>query len=157
MINTDVRDLIQRLYQTAREAHPESQEVFKHICWEAADLIDSFDQRVADLENEVGDQESKYFTLNQLYGEQAKRIAELEHQLKVECDTYLWNLKRMSRRIAFLEYWMERLFKYGSSPEAKRNHLTMTTEIPDYLIREGEDILHHLEERLDLEKVDGII
>jgi len=53
----------------------------------------------------------------------------------------------MSRRIAFLEYWMERLFKFGSSPEARRNHLTMTTEIPDYLIREGEDILHHLEER----------
>jgi hypothetical protein len=72
---------------------------------------------------------------------QANRIAELEHQLKVECDTYLWNRKRMSRRIAMLEYWMEKLFKYGSSPEARRNHLTMTTEIPDYLIREGEDIL----------------
>jgi len=26
------------------------------------------------------------------------------------------------------------------------------TEIPDSLIREGEDILHHLEERSDLEK-----
>ena len=88
---------------------------------------------------------------------QAKRIAELEHQLKVECDTYLWNRKRMSRRIAFLEYWMERLFKYGSSPEAKRNELTMTTEIPDSLMREGEDILQHFEERSDLEKVDGII
>jgi hypothetical protein len=83
---------------------------------------------------------------------QAKRIAELEHQMKFECDTYLWNRKRMSRRIALLEYWMERLFKYVSSPEATRNHLTMTTEIPDYLIREGEDILHHLEERSDLEK-----
>ena len=83
---------------------------------------------------------------------QAKRIAELEHQLKVECDTYLWNRKRMSRRIAFLEYWMERLFKYGSSPEAKRNELTMTTEIPEYLMKEGEDILQHLEERSDLEK-----
>jgi len=83
---------------------------------------------------------------------QAKRIEELEHQLKFECDTYLWNRKRMSRRIALLEYWMERLFKYGSSPEAKRNELTMTTEIPDYLIREGEDILQHLEERSDLEK-----
>jgi len=82
---------------------------------------------------------------------QAKRIAELEHQMKVECDTYLWNRKRMSRRIAFLEYWMERLFKYGSSPEARRNELTMATEIPDYLIKEGEDILHHLEERSDLE------
>jgi len=86
-----------------------------------------------------------------------KRTAELEHQMKVECDTYLWNRKRMSRRIALLEYWMERLFKYGSSPEARRNELTMATEIPDSLIREGEDILQHLEERSDLEKVDGII
>jgi hypothetical protein len=85
---------------------------------------------------------------------QAKRIAELEHQMKVECDTYLWNRKRMSRRIAFLEYWMERLFKYGSSPEAKRNELTMTTEIPDLLMREGEDILHHLEEISDLESAE---
>jgi hypothetical protein len=83
---------------------------------------------------------------------QTKRIAELEHQMKVECDTYRWNHKRMSRRIAFLGYWMEKLFKYGSSPEARRNDLTMTTEIPDSLIREGEDILHHFEERLDLEK-----
>ena len=83
---------------------------------------------------------------------QAKRIAELEHQMKVEGDTFLWERKRMSRRIAMLEYWMERLFKYGSSPEAKRNELTMTTEIPDILIREGENILHHLEERSDLEK-----
>jgi len=80
-----------------------------------------------------------------------KRISELEHQMKVECDTYLWNRKRMSRRIAMLEYWMEKLFKYGSSPEARRNEMTMTTEIPDYLIREGEDILHHLEEKSDLE------
>jgi len=88
---------------------------------------------------------------------QAKRIAELEHQMKFECDTYLWKRKQMSRRIALLEYWMERLFKYGSSPEARRNELTMATEIPDYLIREGEDILQHLEERSDLEKVDGII
>ena len=31
---------------------------------------------------------------------QAKRIAELEHQLRFECNTYLWNRKRMSRRIA---------------------------------------------------------
>ena len=85
---------------------------------------------------------------------QAKRIAELEHQMKFECDTFLWKRKQMSRRIAFLEGWMEKLFKYGSSPEARRNELTMTTEIPDYLIREGEDILQHLEERLDLEKGD---
>jgi len=83
---------------------------------------------------------------------QAKRIEELEHQMKFECDTYLWSRKRMSRRIAMLEYWMEKLFKYGSSPEARRNELTMTTEIPDSFIREGEDILQHLEERSDLEK-----
>ena len=91
--------------------------------------------------------------------EQVKRIADLEHQLRVECDAYLWNRKRMSRRIAFLEYWMEKLFKFCSSPEARRNQMTMTTttEIPDSLIKEGEDILQHLEERSDLEKVDGII
>jgi hypothetical protein len=88
---------------------------------------------------------------------QAKQIAELEHQMKVECDTFLWNRKRMSRHIAMLEYWMEKLFKFCSSPEARRNHMTMATEIPDYLIMEGEDILQHLEERSDLEKVDGII
>jgi len=79
-----------------------------------------------------------------------KRIEELEHQLKFECDTYLWERKRMSRRIAFLEYWMEKLFKFCSSPEARRNELTMTTEIPDSLIREGEDIL--LDEISALEK-----
>ena len=60
----------------------------------------------------------------------------------------------MSRRIALLQYWMERLFKFCSLPEAKRNHLTMSTEIPDSLIREGEDILHHFDERSDLEKGD---
>ena len=90
--------------------------------------------------------------LKRLVNEQAKRISELEHQLKVECDTYLWKRKLMSRRIAFLQGWMKKLFKYGSSPEARRNQMTMTTEIPDSLIREGEDILHHLEERSDLEK-----
>jgi len=72
---------------------------------------------------------------------QAKRIEELEHQLKVEVDAYLWERKRMSRRIAMLEYWMEKILKHGSSPEARRNHLTMATEIPDSLMREGEDIL----------------
>jgi hypothetical protein len=72
---------------------------------------------------------------------QAKRIAELEHQLKFECDTYLWNRKLMSRRIASLQGWMKKLFKYGSSPEAIRNQMTMTTEIPDILMREGEDLL----------------
>jgi len=81
---------------------------------------------------------------------QAKRIEELEHQMKFECDTYLWNRKRMSRRIAMLEYWMEKLFKFCSSPEAQRNHLTMTTEIPDLLMREGKDIL--LDETPVLEK-----
>jgi hypothetical protein len=69
------------------------------------------------------------------------RIVELEHQLKVECDTYLWNRKLMSRRIASLQGWMKKLFKYGSSSEAIRNQMTMTTEIPDTLMREGEDIL----------------
>lgn len=78
MIKTDVRDLIKRLYQTAREVHPESQEVFKHICWEAADLIDSFDQRVADLEDELSKLESKYFTCNQLCDEQGKQIEKLD-------------------------------------------------------------------------------
>jgi DNA repair exonuclease SbcCD ATPase subunit len=82
MIKTDVRDLIQRLYQTAREAHQESQEVFKHICWEAAELIDSFDQRVADLEDEVGELESKYYVLNKLYKEQENQIEKLKSALK---------------------------------------------------------------------------
>ena len=100
--------------------------------------------------------------VNLLYMETAAKndshkIEQLEHQLKFECDTYLWERKLMSRRIALLQYWMERLFKYGSSPEARRNELTMTTEIPDSLIREGEDILSHLEGISDLEKVDGII
>ena len=81
---------------------------------------------------------------------QEKRIAELEHQMKVECDAYLWKRKLMSRRIASLQYWMKKLFKYGSSPEAKRNQMTMTTEIPDSLMREGEDIL--LDEISALEK-----
>jgi len=72
---------------------------------------------------------------------QAKRIAELEHQLKIECDTYLWKRKLMSRRIASLQGWMKKLFQYGSSPEARRNEMTMTTEIPDTLMREGEDLL----------------
>jgi hypothetical protein len=73
--------------------------------------------------------------------EQANRIEELEHQLKFECDAYLWKRKLMSRRIAFLQGWMTELFKYVSSQDAKRNQMTMTTEIPDYLIRAGEDIL----------------
>lgn len=86
---------------------------------------------------------------------QAKRIAALEHQLRFECDTFLWKRKQMSRRIAMLEYWMEKLFKFCSSPEAQGNHLTMTTEIPDLLMREGKHIL--LNETPVLEKVDGII
>jgi hypothetical protein len=47
----------------------------------------------------------------------------------------------MSRRIASLQGWMKKLFKYGSSPDARRNQMTMTTEIPDILMREGEDLL----------------
>ena len=67
------------------------------------------------------------------------RITELEHQLKVECDTYLWKRKIMSRRIALLGGWMEKLFKYA---DANRNQLTMTTEIPDTLMQEGIDYLN---------------
>jgi hypothetical protein len=134
-------DLTEKLFQKAREDCPESKAVYQHICWEAANLIGDLEQRVADLEHELGKVESQFFTCNQLYDEQAKRIEELEHQLKVECDTYLWKRKLMSRRIAFLQGWMKKLFQYGSSPEARRNQMTMTTEIPDYLMREGEDLL----------------
>jgi len=111
----ELTDLVQRLREVNWVCHTYGKTEIKHdtVCHEAADAIEA----------------------------QAKRIAELEHQLKVECDTYLWNRKRMSRRIAMLEYWMEKLFKYGSSPEARRNQMTMTTEIPDCLMREGEDIL----------------
>ena len=111
----DYSELVQRLRGVNWVCHTYGKTEVLHdtVCHEAADAIEA----------------------------QTKRIAELEHQLKVECDTYLWKRKRMSRRIAMLEYWMEKLFKYGSSPEARRNELTMTTEIPDYLIREGEDVL----------------
>jgi chromosome segregation ATPase len=166
---TDYSYLKTKLFDKAREDCPESKAVYQHICWEAANLIGDLEQRVADLEHELGKVESQFFTCNQLYDEQAKRIAELEaqnekwgkvglhyqaewnmalvrieeleHQLKVECDTYLWKRKLMSRRIAFLQGWMKKLFKYGSSPEARRNQMTMTTEIPDTLMREGEDLL----------------
>jgi len=122
------------------------------ICVKALYDLERKDKRISELEaqnerwGKAGLQCQAEWNMAQV------RIDELEHQLKVECDTYLWNRKRMSRRIALLEYWMERLFKYGSSPEARRNELTMATEIPDLLMREGEDILHHLEERSDLEK-----
>ena len=106
---------------------------------------------VSRLRTTWGDAEAECDSADSLEA-QAKRIVELEHQLKFECDTYLWNRKRMSRRIALLEYWMERLFKYVNSPEARRNHLTMATEIPDSLIREGEDTLHHLEREIEAQK-----
>lgn len=138
---TDYSYLKTKLFNKAREDCPESKAVYQHICWEAANLIGDLEQRVADLEHELGKVESQFFTCNQLYDEQAKRIAELEHQLKVECDTYLWKRKLMSRRIAFLQRWMKKLFQYGSSPEATRNQMTMTTEIPDTLMWEGEDLL----------------
>jgi len=115
------------------------------ICVKALYDLERKDKRIAKLEVDL-------LYMDTAAKNDEHRIAELEHQLKFECDTYLWKRKLMSRRIALLEYWMERLFKYGSSPEARRNELTMTTEIPDYLIREGEDILHHLEEISDLEK-----
>jgi anion-transporting ArsA/GET3 family ATPase len=112
-------------------------------CQEAAYVIEKLQKKVSKLE------------VDRLYMETASkndthRIAELEHQLKVECDAFLWKRKLMSRRIASLQYWMKKLFQYGSSPEAKRNQMTMTTEIPDYLMREGEDILR--DERSDLEE-----
>jgi len=121
---TDYSELILLLRQTRASLLGTFDEDIYVNCQEAADAIDA----------------------------QAKRIANLEHQMKVECDTFLWNRKRMSRHIAMLEYWMEKLFKFCSSPEARRNQMTMTTttEIPDSLIKEGEDILQHLEERSDL-------
>ena len=70
--------------------------------------------------------------------EQAKRIAELEAFRKKELDFYLLEKKQMSRRIALLSFWMKKIFKYA---DANRNQLTMTTEIPDTLIREGMDYL----------------
>jgi hypothetical protein len=112
-------------------------------CQEAAYVIENLQMKLAKLEVHClyVDAGSKVDT---------HRIKELEHQLKVECDAYLWKRKLMSRRIASLQYWMKKLFQYGSSPEAKRNQMTMTTEIPDYLMREGEDIL--LDEISALEK-----
>jgi hypothetical protein len=104
------------------------------LCQEAANAIEALQMELAKLEVHClyVDAGSKVDT---------HRIKELEHQLKVECDTYLWKRKLMSRRIAFLQGWMKELFKYVSSQDAKRNQMTMTTEIPDYLIRAGEDIL----------------
>lgn len=75
------------------------------------------------------------------------RIEELEAFRKKELDFYLWDKKQMSRRIALLGGWMQKLFKYADN---NRNQLTMTTEIPDTLIREGLDYLN----RETLEKGD---
>jgi hypothetical protein len=66
-----------------------------------------------------------------------KQIEELEALRKKELDFYLWDKKQMSRRIALLEGWMDKLFSY----DAVHNHLKMTTEIPDTLMREGMEYL----------------
>jgi septal ring factor EnvC (AmiA/AmiB activator) len=71
-------DLTEKLFQKAREDCPESKAVYQHICWEAANLIGDLEQRVADLEHELGKVESQFFTCNQLYNEQAKRIEKLD-------------------------------------------------------------------------------
>jgi hypothetical protein len=111
----------------------------------AADAIEAQAKRIEELETEkqfiLIENERRWEECIPKFHKMEQRTKELEHQLRVECDTYLWKRKLMSRRIAMLEYWMEKLFKYGSSPEARRNQMTMTTEIPDYLMREGEDIL----------------
>ena len=70
---------------------------------------------------------------------QANLIAELEAFRKKELDFYLFDKKRLSRRISLLEGWMKKLFTYAKSPDATRNHFTMMTEIPDTLMREGID------------------
>ena len=134
---TDYSDLVHRLRTEWDDVE---------IDCEAADAIEAQAKRIAELEEIVeGTIDLAKENLRLI-----KRVGELEHELKVECDTYLWKRKLMSRRIASLQYWMKKLFQYASSPEAKRNQMTMTTEIPDYLMREGEDIL--LDEISALEK-----
>jgi septal ring factor EnvC (AmiA/AmiB activator) len=71
-------DLTEKLFQKAREDCPESKAVYQHICWEAANLIGDLEQRIADLEHELGKVESQFFTCNQLYDEQAKQIEKLD-------------------------------------------------------------------------------
>jgi len=111
----------------------------------AADALEAQAKRIAELEAEkqfiLIENERRWEECIPKFHKMEQRTQELEHQLKVECDTYLWNRKRMSRRIAFLQGWMKELFKYASSQDAKRNQMTMMTEIPDYLIRAGEDVL----------------
>jgi len=139
---------------TDKKTYPELVEAIKYlqqyghadkakVCVKALYDLEIKDKRIAKLEVDI-------LYMDTAAKNDAHKIAELEHQMKVECDAYLWKRKLMSRRIASLQYWMKKLFKYGSSPEARRDELTMTTEIPDYLMREGEDIL--LDERSDLEK-----
>jgi hypothetical protein len=71
----------------------------------------------------------------------------LVHRLRTEWDDVEIDceaadaIEAQAKRIASLQGWMKKLFQYGSSPEAIRNQMTMTTEIPDTLMREGEDIL----------------
>jgi len=134
---SEYSDLVQRLRGPIK--HPQQ---LINASTEAADAIEALQMELAKLEVHClyVDAGSKVDT---------HRIRELEHQLKVECDTYLWKRKLMSRRIAFLQGWMKKLFEYYSSPDARRNQMTMTTEIPDCLMREGEDLLF---ETSDLEK-----
>ena len=68
-------------------------------------------------------------------------IKEIEAYRNRELDFFLFKKKQMSRRIALLQGWMKKLFDYANSPHTKRNQFTMTTEIPDTLMREGEDYL----------------
>ena len=142
---TDYSDLVQRL----RNHDYLNDYFFGEWGFDAADAIEAQAKRIEELEA----QNEKWGKVGLHYQAEWNiaivRIEELEHQLKVECDTYLWKRKLMSRRIASLQGWMKKLFQYGSSPEARRNEMTMTTEIPDYLMREGEDLLL---ETSDLEK-----
>jgi hypothetical protein len=84
-----------------------------------------------------------------------KRIEELEALRKKELDFYLWDKKQSARRIALLTFWMEKLFFYVKSPHAKRNEIAMTTEVGDWLIREGMDYLNR--DTSALEQGDGNI
>ena len=67
------------------------------------------------------------------------QITDLKIVRNKEIDNFLWEKRCLSRRIALLSFWMDKLFKYAN---ANRNQMTMTTEIPDTLIREGMDYLN---------------
>jgi len=77
-----------------------------------------------------------------------ERIAGLEAFRKKELDFYLLDKKRMSRRIALLGGWMEKLF---NSKRQSQSINGMTTEIPEHVdTRRGVDDLN----RETLEKGD---